>query len=138
MTARKRLALFFPIAATVLLSAGCNKQEAAPAASGGGDLPATAARTVAFAAAVKPILDKHCANCHLEGNKKGGFSLDTREEGIAAGRHGVRIVAGNSTGSDLIMRVASTSKGKMPPKGERLTADEVGVLRAWIDQGAQW
>jgi hypothetical protein len=26
----------------------------------------------------------------------------------------------------------------MPPKGERLSAAEIGLLRAWIDQGATW
>src|SRR5439155_14210595 len=26
----------------------------------------------------------------------------------------------------------------MPPEGERLTPDQIGSLRAWIDQGAKW
>ena len=26
----------------------------------------------------------------------------------------------------------------MPKKGERLSAEEIGLLRAWIDQGATW
>ena len=26
----------------------------------------------------------------------------------------------------------------MPPEGERLSAEEIGRLRAWIDQGAAW
>src|SRR5439155_10191961 len=26
----------------------------------------------------------------------------------------------------------------MPQKGERLTAQQIGLLRAWIDQGAKW
>ena len=26
----------------------------------------------------------------------------------------------------------------MPKKGERLSAEQVGLLRAWIDQGAVW
>ena len=26
----------------------------------------------------------------------------------------------------------------MPPEGDRLTADQIGLLRAWIDQGAKW
>src|SRR5262249_48537421 len=37
--------------------------------------------------------------------------------------------------------VAGLVRGKtMPPKGKgkRLTADQVGLLRAWIDQGANW
>jgi hypothetical protein len=27
---------------------------------------------------------------------------------------------------------------KMPPKGEPLSTEQIGLLRAWIDQGAQW
>ena len=26
----------------------------------------------------------------------------------------------------------------MPKKGKRLTAEQIGILRAWIDQGADW
>lgn len=26
----------------------------------------------------------------------------------------------------------------MPPKGKRLTPEQIGLLRAWIDQGAPW
>ena len=26
----------------------------------------------------------------------------------------------------------------MPSKGERLTAEQIGLLKAWIDQGAVW
>ena len=26
----------------------------------------------------------------------------------------------------------------MPPSGPRLTAEEIGLLRAWIDSGANW
>ena len=26
----------------------------------------------------------------------------------------------------------------MPQKGDRLTAEQIGLLRAWIDQGAAW
>src|SRR5262249_17901822 len=27
---------------------------------------------------------------------------------------------------------------RMPPEGDPLTPDQVGILRAWIDQGAKW
>jgi len=108
------------------------------AASSGSGAPAATA-SVSFASDVKPILDKHCADCHLGGASKGGFSMDTREGALAAGRNGARIVEGNGAGSNLILRVAhDPSVKKMPPKGEALSAAEVATLRSWIDQGAKW
>ncbi|MBM3290731.1 MAG: hypothetical protein FJY92_11320 [Candidatus Hydrogenedentes bacterium] len=102
-------------------------------------MPPPAERIVAFAADVKPILDKNCHDCHLGGGKKGGFNMDTRENALLAGRHGPRIVEGDSAESNLILRVAhDPSVRKMPPKGAALSADEVAILRAWIDQGATW
>lgn len=126
----------------LIILAGCGaapgpEQQAAP--SGEGAAPASVAKTVSFAADVKPILDKHCANCHLGGVSKGGYNLDTHENAIASGRNGARIVPGNSAGSNLVLRVAhDPSVKKMPPKGEALSADEVATLKAWIDQGANW
>jgi mono/diheme cytochrome c family protein len=126
----------------VALLAGCGATPSAkPGQSGGvsdGGAPA-AAKTISFAADVKPILDKHCADCHLSGASKGGYSMDTRESTLAPGRNGARIVEGNGAGSNLILRVAhDPSVKKMPPKGDALSAAEVDTLKAWIDQGVKW
>src|SRR5256714_2745262 len=49
------------------------------------------------------------------------------------------IIVGKSAESPLILRVAGTNPDEvMPPKGEKLAAAQVGILRAWIDQGAKW
>ena len=39
----------------------------------------------------------------------------------------IQLVAGLK-GDDMVM----------PQKGERLTPEQIGLLRAWIDQGADW
>jgi hypothetical protein len=45
---------------------------------------------------------------------------------------------GDSPGSKLVARITSTDKAfQMPPAGPRLTAEEVGRIRAWIDAGAK-
>jgi hypothetical protein len=127
----------------LIILAGCGAAPSAePAAVGGGDTaapaPAGEAKTLSFAADVKPIFDKHCADCHLGGGNKGGYNLDTHENALVAGRNGARIVPGNSAGSNLILRVAQDpSVKKMPPKGEALGADDVATLKAWVDQGAK-
>ena len=45
------------------------------------------------------------------------------------------ILPGNSAGSRLIRLVAGLDRKFMPPMGAHLTAAEIGLLRAWIDQG---
>ena len=120
---------------------GCGAAPSAEtAAAGGGDVaaPAATSTTLSFAADMKPILDKHCADCHLGGGSKGGFNMDTHENALASGRNGARIVPGNSAGSNLILRVMHDPRvKKMPPKGEALSAEEAATLKAWVDQGAK-
>ena len=49
------------------------------------------------------------------------------------------MVAGQSQASLLIALVAGVDPDEvMPKKGSRLTADQIGLLRAWIDQGVAW
>jgi hypothetical protein len=48
------------------------------------------------------------------------------------------ILPGKSAQSRLIRLVAGLDQKFMPPMGAHLTAEEVGLLRAWIDQGVEW
>ena len=68
-----------------------------------------------------------------------GLRLDGRQAALKGGYSGRVIVPGNSAESKLIRLVAGLdAKIVMPPVGEKLTAEEVGLLRGWIDQGAEW
>jgi mono/diheme cytochrome c family protein len=88
-----------------------------------------------FAHDIVPILKTRCAECHTNGKYKGSFSLDTREEILKK----KAVVPGKSGDSDLIKRVTSADADeRMPPKGERLTARQVELLKTWIDQGLPW
>jgi mono/diheme cytochrome c family protein len=104
------------------------------------DLPAPAERTIDFARDVQPIFARHCYECHGEKKQKSDYRLDDRANAMKGGEVGkVPVVVGKSAESPLILRVAGTDPDEvMPPKGEKLTAAEVGILRAWIDQGAKW
>jgi cytochrome c553 len=102
-------------------------------------LPAAVGREVSFQTEVKPILERTCIECHGERKQKSDFRLDERAHAMRGGSIGVAIVPGKSAESPLIRYVAGGVDGmRMPPKGEPLTAAEIGILRAWIDQGAQW
>jgi mono/diheme cytochrome c family protein len=102
-------------------------------------LPPPATRRIDFARDVKPLFDASCVKCHARGKAKGGFRFDTREDFLKGGHSGPAAVAGRSAGSYLIELVAGVDpENVMPVKGSRLTAEQVGLLRAWIDQGLAW
>ncbi len=102
-------------------------------------LPPSATRLVDFSKDVKPILQVACVRCHARGNDKGGFSIETRESLLRGGDTGPAVVPGQSSASFLIELVSGLEPDMvMPKKGSRLTSDQIGLLRAWIDQGAVW
>src|SRR5438128_1752094 len=103
-------------------------------------LPPPAARKVDFVKDVQPILAKSCYECHGEKKQEALLRWDARDIALRGSEHGPVIVPGESERSVMIHLVAGL-KGEdnvMPQKGERLTAEQIGLLRAWIDQGADW
>lgn len=102
-------------------------------------LPAPATHTVDFGKEIKPIFDASCVKCHGKGKDKGDFSLDTRDTFFKGGDSGAPIVRGKSAESLLIEMVSGLNPDIiMPQKGSKLKPEEVALLRAWIDQGANW
>lgn len=92
---------------------------------------------------VRPILAENCLTCHGfdEGTRMAGLRLDTLQGAAAtlpSGRQAV--VAGNAAASELIKRVTAHGAAQMPPGGEekRLSAQQVELLRSWIDSGARF
>jgi hypothetical protein len=101
-------------------------------------LPPAASGPVSFAQ-VKPILEASCIKCHGHGRSKGGFKIDTRDTLLKGGDSGPAAVPGHSQDSYLIEMVSGLDPDNvMPQKGSKLTREQVGVLRAWIDQGLSW
>ena len=103
-------------------------------------LPPAADRTVTYTADVLPILEEHCYECHGDSHRKGGFNLDDRDMLFRGGKTGPVIEDGDSAGSGLIHRITAVFGDEpMPPRNKpQLTPEQIGVLRAWIDQGTQW
>ncbi|WP_050030376.1 PSD1 and planctomycete cytochrome C domain-containing protein [Verrucomicrobium sp. BvORR034] len=99
-----------------------------------------AASEVDFARDVQPILQRHCVKCHGPEESNGGLRYDHKQGAFAQADSGAHaIVPGNVEESALLKRVSSAHKDEqMPPKGERLTIQEVEVLRTWIAAGAIW
>ena len=100
-------------------------------------LPASAA--IDFAHQVVPILKRHCADCHLGEKKKGGLSLNTRQETLAGSENAAVVTLGKAEQSLLIEVLTSTDEDtQMPPKGPRVSAVELAILRQWINEGLAW
>ena len=109
------------------------------AAAAAGEMPPAVNRLVAFAADVQPILHTRCYACHGPSVQMNGLRFDRRDAALKGGHSGPAVLPRNSAGSALILRIASPEEGfRMPPVDPRLTREEVGILRAWIDQGASW
>jgi hypothetical protein len=104
-------------------------------------LPPAAQIKVDYERDIRPILEQNCLKCHGPERPRSHFRLDNRESALKGGEHGVDIKPGDSGNSHLIHYVALLVPDmEMPPegKGEPLTSEQVGLLRAWIDQGASW
>lgn len=92
------------------------------------------AQMVDFAHDVFPIFRDRCASCHAYGKSEGDFSLMNRTSLLDAG-----VVDLDDPGaSELLDRVQSSGFDRMPPQGDRLTAEQVAKLRQWIEEGAPW
>ncbi|HVW00239.1 MAG TPA: DUF1549 domain-containing protein, partial [Planctomycetaceae bacterium] len=97
------------------------------------------AADVDFAHEIAPLLKQQCGKCHTGDQKKGNFSLNTRESLLTGGESGKVVVPGKSGESELVERLTSNEENfRMPPEGARLPADKVALIRKWIDQGARW
>jgi predicted CXXCH cytochrome family protein len=104
-------------------------------------LPPSAQVKVDFARDIKPMFEARCNSCHGPERSKSKFRLDNRESALRGGENGIAILPGQSSKSPIIYYVAGIIRDlEMPPpgKGDPLTAEEIGLLRAWIDQGAAW
>ena len=81
---------------------------------------------------------ENCTQCHSGDQPQAGLSLHRLEGLVHGGANGPAIVPGSSEDSLLIQRVAGRQPPRMPLGGKALTDEQIGVLRAWIDQGARW
>ncbi|NOS68490.1 MAG: DUF1553 domain-containing protein [Verrucomicrobia bacterium] len=103
-------------------------------------LPPAATRPVDFARDIQPIFTASCLKCHGPEKQKGGFRVDVKEVALKGGEnYAPSIHPGKSAESPLIHFVAGLVEDMaMPQKGEQLSPEQIGLLRAWIDQGAVW
>jgi len=93
---------------------------------------------VDFARQVYPVLLARCFACHQGADAASGVRLDLRPTWLGEATGEPLAIPGRSHESRVLELVRADAEEKMPPKGPRLTADQVAVLRDWIDQGLRW
>src|SRR5579883_641697 len=105
--------------------------------------PPSDKKDVSFAADIKPMFEKSCVGCHGPEKAKGKLRLDSLEATLKGGEDGKVVEPGNSAHSVLVHNVAHLGDPDdyMPPPKNKaglgpLTPEQIGLIRAWIDQGA--
>jgi ankyrin repeat protein len=92
---------------------------------------------VDFRRDVQPILRQFCIECHGPTQQLHGFRLDRRRDAMRGGTN-TMIKPGNSIGSRLYNKLIGNQYGPQMPLNGPLSEEQINVLKAWIDQGAEW
>ena len=107
-----------------------------------------AGEQVDFNRDVRRVLSDNCFKCHgpdakeRKGGKKGvGLRLDVPEGAFADLGERNAIVPRHPEKSELVRRITTGDPDdKMPPpkSGKKLNAEEIALLKKWIEHGAQY
>ena len=106
--------------------------------------PASDKKGLTYEKDIKPLLEKSCVKCHSGEKPKSKYRMDGLASVIKGGESGdAAIIPGNSAKSPMVAYVSELVEDmEMPPTDKRekypaLTKEQIGLLRAWIDQGAK-
>jgi hypothetical protein len=125
--------------------------------------PPSAQQNVTYAKDIRLIFEVTCFKCHSATKQQRRLRLDSLEAVLKGCEDGPVIFPGKSDKGDLILEVTGMGDHDMPPwpsaapllSRERppnpppafgedglpppkpLTAEQIGLIRAWIDQGAK-
>ena len=117
--------------------------------------PAADQKGLTFDKDILSLFKASCVGCHGEQKPKHELRLDSLDAVLKGGNEGKMVVPGDSAKSLLVAaasriddRTAMPPKqrprrggpggpGRFGPPPKPLTAEQVGLIRAWIDQGAK-
>ncbi len=103
----------------------------------GASAPSQTVKAISFGADIAPILAEKCIGCHGQDSTMGNLDLRTRPGMLKGGKHGPAIVPGKGMASGLYGHLTGAIQPRMP-LGGRLTAEQITLLKQWIDSGAAW
>lgn len=123
-----------------LFAAAADPEGAPPQTDPGNNHSKSDNSKIDFARDIQPILAERCLLCHGPDEAEAGLRLDLAEHAtrkLDSGETAIR--PGEPEASELIRRVTTDDPDKrMPPEGEPLTADQVRMLREWVEQGGEY
>src|SRR4051794_3715945 len=104
------------------------------------ETPIAHAGSIDFQKEIRPLFESRCFECHGSHKQKSGLRLDRKSSAFQGGDSGKpAVVPGKAGESILVQKITSKDPDEiMPPKGEKLSVAEVGLIKSWIDQGAVW
>ena len=102
--------------------------------------PSPAPQTaVDFTRDIQPILQASCYECHGAKKTKAHLRLDSAAGIAKGGETGPIIVPGKSQQSLIVRRILGLDgDDRMPKDEDPLSAEQIALIRTWIDQGAKW
>ncbi len=87
-----------------------------------------------FETQIRPIFTASCVACHSADRPQAHLRLDSLDGALRGGNSGAALIPGDSHRSLLYQRISITdAKLRMPPAGAPLPAEQVALIRAWID-----
>ena len=91
-----------------------------------------------FESKVRPLLTKHCVECHGPAEQSGELRLDMQSAVTKGGSLGLAVIPGDPEKSPIIRAIHYNDPAfEMPPKG-KLGVDEIAILVEWVRTGAYW
>src|SRR5215471_9796363 len=127
------------VVAVLVFVHGRNIQSAQADADAAGTSARRQSSKVDFVRDIQPIFKRACYACHGPDTQMSGLRLDSKGAAMAGGGHGRVINQGAASESPLYNRVAGPAGlERMPFRGTPLSASEIALIKAWIDQGAEW
>jgi len=100
---------------------------------------AVGADKIDFVRDIQPIFKATCCSCHGPEKQKGALRLDSKTLAMQGGKNGKSILPGDSKNSYLMQRIRGEGdENRMPEKADPLNKEQVALLTAWIEQGAEW
>lgn len=99
--------------------------------------PPASAAPVSFKRDVAPILLNNCLACHGPKKAESGYRIDTFEKVVGEGDStSPGFAPKDLDGSESFRRITSTdAKERMPLEGDPLSAEQVAILKQWIEEG---
>lgn len=95
--------------------------------------------SVDFVKDIQPIFKASCYQCHSGDKPRGQLRLDSKAMALKGGISGQVIVPGHGADSRLVHRIMGHGdEPRMPFKSEPLSAQQINLIKQWIDAGAVW